>query len=179
MSKEEDQIFLIETSTLRVVKANLNHASFIFRLLNTPKWLQYIGNRNINSTSAALSYIKKSLLARYAKNGFGLYVIELKEGNVPIGLCGFLKRDYLDYPDIGFALLPEYEGSGFMYQAAKAIMSYGKSHLNFTTILAITSHNNERSKKLLTKLGMSLHSEILPPKEKEPLLLFSNTKPFG
>jgi RimJ/RimL family protein N-acetyltransferase len=53
----------------------------------------------------------------------------LKPENIPVGMCGLIKRKTLDDVDIGFALLPEYEGNGFATEAAVAVMKYAKETL--------------------------------------------------
>ncbi|CAB1064069.1 hypothetical protein D1BOALGB6SA_8860 [Olavius sp. associated proteobacterium Delta 1] len=37
---------------------------------------------------------------------------KLKDGAVPIGICGLLKRESLEDVDAGFAFLPEFRGKG-------------------------------------------------------------------
>ncbi len=46
--------------------------------------------------------IANSAIASYEKNGFGLYRTALKDTDEPIGICGLVKRDGLDAPDVGF-----------------------------------------------------------------------------
>jgi RimJ/RimL family protein N-acetyltransferase len=77
----------------------------------------------------------------------------LKASNQPVGVCGFVRRDSLPGPDIGFAFLPEHERKGYGYESASASMSYGKDSLSFDTVYAITSPGNDASEKLLAKLG--------------------------
>jgi RimJ/RimL family protein N-acetyltransferase len=46
---------------------------------------------------------------------------------LPIGICGLVKRNYLDDIDLGYALLPRYWGQGYAYEAAKAVLDYATS----------------------------------------------------
>jgi RimJ/RimL family protein N-acetyltransferase len=98
----------------------------------------------------------------------------LRTGKIPIGICGFAKRDYLDDPDLGFAFLPEYEGFGYAYEAAILCMKYAVNVLNFKIITAITVRSNVRSIKLLEKLNMKYKRTISAPNDNEELLLFIN-----
>lgn len=163
----------IKTDRLLIEEVTMADALFLMELMNTPTWLQYIGDRKITSQSAAHCYIREVLLASYKKYGYGLYKVSLRKGSEAIGLCGFVKRDYLDCADIGFALLPYHEGQGYAYEASKALMSYGKSDLGFSTVYGITSLFNERSKKLLVKLGMESQKIIHSPDNNEELLLYA------
>jgi len=162
------------TKRLRIENALLCDAPFFLELMNTPNWIKYIGDRGISSEKLAAEYIQINLIDSYEKHGYGLYKISLKQREIPIGLCGFVKRDYLDHADIGFALLPEYEGKGYAYEAAKTIMEYGMNILNLNPILAITSYDNIRSTKLLLKIGFQEIGNVTTPDKGEELLLFSN-----
>ena len=145
------------TATLRLFidEVTIEDTPFFFRLLNTPGWLTHIGDRNIKSETDAQTYITDRLIKSYVTNGFGLYIMKLKESSEPIGICGFVKRDYLPQPDLGYALLPEHEGKGYMREAAQSLIEYGFDHLSFTEVLAITTLTNDRSKQLLYKLPAS------------------------
>src|SRR5438552_16527336 len=101
----------LQTSRLTIRKFTPDDAEFVFALLNSPGWLQFIGNRDIDSIETAKAYIQDKIIANYIE-GMGAYACILKESGQPVGLVSFYKRDFLDYPDVGFAFLPEYEGKG-------------------------------------------------------------------
>ncbi|MEZ4809127.1 MAG: GNAT family N-acetyltransferase [Allomuricauda sp.] len=167
---------IIETERLIIAEVDLNDTGFIVQLLNSPTWLQFIGDKGVRNVEQAQKYIEESLIGAYRKNGFGLYKLCVKESLVPIGLCGFLQRDYLDSPDIGFALLPEYESKGFMYEAGSALMDYGTSKLKLECVLAIVMPQNGKSRKLLERIGLHQIGTVTPKGGTEELLLFSNKK---
>lgn len=148
-------------------------AMFILDLLNQPTFIKYIGNRNIKTLAKAREVIENRYRQSYRDFGFGLYVVELKENNAPIGFCGFVKRDYLPDADIGFAFLPQFEKKGYAFESAAAVMKYGKNVLNLKHVLAITTKNNESSQKLLEKLDFKFERFIKVPNESEELKLFS------
>ena len=167
---------IIETERLTIVEVDHTDAEFIIQLLNSPTWLQFIGDKGVRDQKQAISYIEENLIASYQKNGFGLYKLCLKASLVPIGLCGFLQRDYLDSPDIGFALLPEFEGKGFMYEAGNALMRYGKSNLKMDNIFALVMPMNTKSQRLLERIGLHKIGAMVPNGGNQELLLFSNKK---
>ncbi|MEO6049917.1 MAG: GNAT family N-acetyltransferase, partial [Pyrinomonadaceae bacterium] len=78
----------------------------------------------------------------YRDHGFGLYTVEVKSDGTSIGLCGFVKRETLPEPDLGFAFLPEFEGKGYGFESASGVMKYGRTALGFSRVLAITSLDN-------------------------------------
>lgn len=173
MTKKHSELPL-ETDRLIIREISIDDAPFIFSLVNTPGWLKFIGSRNVNTINDAEDYIKNKIINSYEKNGYGFYLVMLRTGKIPIGICGFAKRDYLDSPDLGFAFLPEYEGFGYAYEAALVCMNYAVNVLNFKIITAITVRSNVRSIKLLEKLNMKYNKTISAPNDKEELLLFIN-----
>jgi len=162
---------IIETERLLLTEVSLDDAAFIYKLVNQKSWLKYIGDRNVNSLDDAVTYIQKAFLDEYAKNGFGLYLVRLKEDNIPIGISGLVKRPSLENVDIGFAQLEEYAGKGYAFEAAQAVMSYAHSKLKLDYIVAITSENNIHSIRLLEKLGLKFSKKV-KFREKEEVSLY-------
>lgn len=167
---------ILKTERLLIVEADQNDADFIVKLLNSETWLKFIGDKGVKTKKQALAYIDESLITSYKKNGFGLYKLCLKSSLTPVGLCGFLQRDYLDHPDIGFALLPEFEGQGLMLEACNALMNHAESTLKFECVLAIVLPTNGKSCRLLEKIGLQKVGMITPKTGSQELLLFSNKK---
>ncbi|WP_340203276.1 GNAT family N-acetyltransferase [Ascidiimonas sp. W6] len=161
----------LTTNRLRLEEASLKDGLFFYELLNTPSWITYIGDRNIKLLKDAEAYIKNSLIASYKENGFGLCKVSLKETNTPIGICGLMKRNELSDPDLGFAILPEYERKGYTLEASKSILEYSKT-LKIDKLLAITTENNEGSKAILLKLGFLFEGVVEFSDKSDPLLLF-------
>ncbi len=164
---------LITTKRLIIERIHTTDANFLLALFNSDTWKKYIGDRHVNSKKAAVTYIKENFLSSYRKYGYGLYKISLKNSNTPIGICGFVKRVYLDHPDLGFAILPEFEGQGYVSEATAAVLSYGKSALALEIILAITIPSNTKSQDLLTKLEFIEIDRIF--RDTEELILLSKT----
>ncbi|MFT6883309.1 MAG: ribosomal-protein-alanine N-acetyltransferase [Marinoscillum sp.] len=166
---------ILSTLRLTLAEATIDDADFILKLLNSPNWLEFIGDRGVKSTKTAADYITNSLLKSYQSNGYGLYKMLLKSNAQPIGLCGFVKRDYLDHPDIGFAILPEHEGNGYTTEAALATISFGKLHLNLKTVFGITNEENLKSRSILSTIGLKEIGKT-PPNEKQiEFLLYSTS----
>ena len=163
---------ILETERLVLRELVADDAAFINELLNTPKFLKYIGDRNVRSDEEARDFIVSRYRASYTNNGYGLWAVETTDGT-PVGMCGFVKRDYFDDPDSGFAFLPRHERKGYGYESAAATMRYGEEKLGFTKVFAITSLNNDASVGLLAKLGFDDNGIIEP--QGESLRLFSYT----
>lgn len=167
--------YILETERLRLRELTLDDAAFIVELVNSAGWIKYIGDRNIKSPEQAKAYLENGPLKSYQENGFGLWLVEIKDTQNPIGMCGLLCRDYLDNPDIGFAFLPEFIGKGFGFEAAAATLSLAKDQLKLLTLCAITMPTNHASIKLLEKIGLKFMESFSSPANQEELHLYQVT----
>ncbi len=150
---------ITQTERLTLRELTVDDAEFINKILNTPKFLEYIGDRQVRNAEQAAEFIETRYRQSYIDHGFGLYAVELKDGTL-IGMCGYVRRESLDGPDIGFAFLPEHERCGYGFESASAMLKYGRDPLGFSTIRAITSMDNEASGALLSKLGFTFDQII-------------------
>jgi RimJ/RimL family protein N-acetyltransferase len=152
---------ILETGRLILREVNEDDAEFILDLVNQPSFIQYIGDRGVRTLDQARDYIESRFSKNYRELGFGMYAVELAEARGPVlGICGFVKRDELSHPDIGFAFLPQYGGRGFALESAQAMMEHGRDKLGFSRVLAITALDNASSARLHGKLGFTLEREI-------------------
>jgi RimJ/RimL family protein N-acetyltransferase len=146
---------------------------FIIELVNTEDWLKYIGDKNIKTRQQAKEYLVKGPIKSYQENGYGLFLVELKDSKIPIGMCGIINRPTLENPDIGFAFLPQYVGQGFGYEIAQSTINYAQNELRINKVLAITIPENLASIKLLTKLGLKFQKSIKFSNDSAELMLYS------
>lgn len=149
----------LETSRLHIRRLELDDAGFIYRLVNDPDWLSFIGDKNVSSLDDARHYIETGPMAMYREHGFGLNRVALKDIDEPIGICGILQRETLAYPDLGFALLPEFRCHGYALEAARAIIEHAITVLEVSELLAIVQPANKASIGLLENLGFESESK--------------------
>jgi len=166
-------VIVLETERLILRKLSTDDAEFVLELLNEPSFLRYIGDRGVRNLEEAKQYILNRLVTSYERNGFGLYLVELRESRIPIGISGLVKRDTLPDPDIGFAYLPAYWSKGYAVESAAAVMNYAREVLGLTRIVAITSLDNEASAKLLGKIGLRFERLIKLSEDAEEVKLFT------
>jgi RimJ/RimL family protein N-acetyltransferase len=165
---------ILETERLRLREITVADAEFIHGLMNEAAYLEYIGDKGVKTVADAERFISNVAIKSYGDNGFGHYIVELKNDGTPIGTSGYVKRDELDDPDIGFAFLPEFRKQGYALESAKAALAFGIETLGFTNISAITTQHNERSLQLLIKLGFKFEKLIsMPNGDKLRLFTFS------
>lgn len=169
---------ILDTPRLRLRELDDADAPFILRLLNERGFLENIGDRGVRSLEDARRYIQSGPRASYARFGHGLWAVERREGGTPIGLCGLLRRDALEFADVGFATLEEFWSRGYTREAAAGCIDYAWRVLHLPRLLAIVSPGNARSLALLARLGFVAEGRIpwvaggqTPPGEVELLSL--------
>ncbi len=146
---------IARTERLNIRELTAEDAEFVLAILNSPKFIQYIADRGVRTVEQAADFIETRYRQSYAEHGYGLYCVEMLDGT-KTGMCGFVRRDTLPGPDIGFAFLPEFEGQGLGTESANAVMLFGREQFGFDRVLAITSLDNDASGNLLKKLGFTL-----------------------
>jgi len=163
------------TERLRIRRFDAGDGDFIFRLLNEPSWIRYIGDKGVRTSADALRYLESGPLAMYARVRFGLYAVELKATREPVGMCGLIKRDTLPDVDLGFAFLPSHWRSGYAFEAAAAVVAHGRKDLGLGRIVAILTQDNDRSRRLLVKLGFRFERTVALSPQGDVLDLYAAT----
>jgi RimJ/RimL family protein N-acetyltransferase len=166
-------VVVFETDRLVLRRLAVEDAPFILRLLNEPSFLEHIGDRGVRNLADAKQYILSGPVASYDRHGFGLFLVELKAGGAPIGICGLLKRDALDDVDLGFAFVPESWSKGYAFESTTATLAHAHDTLHLKRIVAITSPDNVASINLLVKLGFYFERMVLMPGDKAEVKLFA------
>lgn len=162
-----------ETERLQLAPTVLEDAPFIFELMNSPKWLQFIGDRNINSVEDARTYITTRITPQLQRLGYSNYTVCRKMDMKRIGSCGLYDREGLDGIDLGFAFLPEYEGQGYAFEASERLLQAAFQEFGLNQLSAITAKDNYASQRLLTKLKFEVVKTISLPKDTQELLLYT------
>lgn len=163
---------IAETERLILREMALSDATFFCGSLNEPSWLQNIGDRGVRTPEDAERYIREKIWEAYNAHGFGMYVVESKQHGQPIGTCGLVRRGTLPGADLGFAMLPEFWGQGFAFEAASAVMTFARDIQHLPPLLAIVNPDNTRSCRLLAKLGFEYQRLIRLTPGSEELKLY-------
>tara|TARA_R110002050_G_scaffold176775_1_gene309777 strand:+ start:41595 stop:42167 length:573 start_codon:yes stop_codon:yes gene_type:complete len=165
-----------ETERLVIRPMVVTDATFFLKLVNSPKWIQYIGDRNVHSLKDAQDYIQIKMIPQLERLGFGNNCVVRKQDGVIIGSCGLYDRDGLEGIDIGYAFLPEFEGAGYAFESVSKLKEMAFDEFSISVLNAITLPENEASKKLLIKLGFEFQKMVQIPNDPEKLMLFSATR---
>lgn len=151
-------------------------AKLIFQLMNTPKFIKYVADRNINSINDASNYIKVKMLPQLHLMGYSNYTLIKKSNGDEIGICGLYNRDGIYGIDIGFGILPHFERLGYAYESSSRLIKGAFEELELEEIKAIVNQDNIPSQKLIKKLGFKFTGKTVLPNENDELLLFEIKK---
>jgi RimJ/RimL family protein N-acetyltransferase len=147
-------------------------AAFMLRIWNDPTFVRYVGDRGLRTEDDARQALSAGPLTTYERYGYGPYLVCLQATGRPAGICGLFRRQGLDDPDIGYALLPEYRGLGLAREAADAVIEHARVDLGLTRLTAIVAADNASSLGLIQRLGLSFERMISLPGEDEPACLY-------
>lgn len=155
-----------ETTRLSLSPLTPDDAAFIQELVNSPEWIEFIGQRNVTDEDSAKAYIQKILDSPSVQ----YWVARLSADGTPVGVVTLIQRAYLEHQDLGFALLKRYTQQGLAKEAALAVLDAYWRETEAPCILATTVLHNSSSIQLLERLGYVFQKEIQP--ETEPLRLY-------
>lgn len=164
----------LETDRLFLVRSREDHWPFLLKLVNTPKWIKNIGDRKVNTEEDARNYLKNKIIPNADDSkSYGQLCIVRKSDKVIVGVTGLYKREGLNHADIGFALLPEYEGMGYAHEATRKLLDHVIDQKVLHRIEGITLPSNIASQGLLEKLGLNYERMVQIPNDKEELMLYA------
>ena len=161
---------MLETNRLTLDTLQETDAAFILELLNSPGWLSFIGDRQVYDMDAADAYVKRI----QGMSNVVYWVVRKKGDAYPIGTVSFIKRDYLEDHDIGFAFLPQHHGMGYAQEAAAAVIGHVRNNNAHPVLVATVMQENLASIRLLSMLGFNFQCEI--EVEGKPLHLYRNER---
>lgn len=145
-----------KTDRLVIRSFDFDDTEFIIRLLNEESFIRNIADKNVRTQADAVNFLRDGPMSSYQVHGFGLNMVQLKGSGTPIGVCGLLKREELDHPDLGYAFLPEFWGKGYAAEAASYLLKEDVVTFSLHTVLAVTFPDNISSNRLLKKVGFTL-----------------------
>lgn len=114
---------------------------------------KYLDRQPAETVEEVLSFIKK--VNENFSNNEGFYWAIAHTGNKKLigTICLFDFSDELKKCEIGYELLPAYQGQGIMYEAVEKVIEFSFQALGLDTIDACTHKDNESSARLLQKFN--------------------------
>lgn len=159
---------VLETERLDLREVEEDDAPFVLALLNSPGFLENIGDRGVRDEDEARAYIRDKVIGSYREHGFGMWLAVERRGGAAVGLAGLVRREGLDTPDVGYAFAPDAWGKGYAKEAAAAVVAHALGPLGIPKLAAITTPENFASMAVLRKVGFTFQGMMqLPGIERE------------
>jgi len=147
-------------------------AELLFRLMTSPKRIQYIGDRGIVTVNDAENYIENKMHPILAKKGFVNHIIIDTETQQEVGTCSLHQRKGMPGLDIGYAILKEFEGNGYASAGTVKMIQLASEAYQAQEVYAVTTERNLASIRVLQKIGFDNNQTIRLENSQEDLMLF-------
>jgi len=143
----------LETERLllrRLINEDVNE---IFALRSNTEVMKYIPRPLVLTTEDALKHIE--MIDEKIDSNEGInWAITLKENPKLIGIIGHYRLKPEHYrAEIGYMMLPEYQGQGIITEALNKVVKYGFDVMQLHSIEAVIDPENFASEKVLQKNG--------------------------
>ena len=165
----------IKTARLLLRKPILSDAAAYLQLYNEPCFIRNIRDKNLRTIEDVENDLKTTFENHFQEHGYGLLSMVLPDGTC-IGQCGLVKRPELEIPEIGFAILSDYQNQGYVSEAAEAVLDYAFTDLGINKLGGLVKPDNMASISILTKLRMSFVKGFKLVNEEPQVKYFELTK---
>ena len=146
---DSTKIFRSERLLLRLLKND--DADHVFTLRSNEEVNKFIDRSKCTSKEQAIEFIEK--VNTPGNDVLYRAIILHKEKKAVGGIC-LLRPEYENnICEIGYELLPQYQGQGIMQEAVKTLLNFAFTNLKFDSIAAYIHPMNIRSSTLAVKLG--------------------------
>ena len=169
---------ILETERLLLRKVAPADAAFVHALLTDPEYLANIGPRGVTTVEDAARAIHERFAAAYARQGFGMYVVEGKAEGVPLGMCGLVRREGLDHVDLGFAFLPAARGQSYAREAGRGVLDWAAAR-GLAPVVGIVRPENAASIAVLEHLGFVGGALVRLPSERHDVRIYAQEEGKG
>lgn len=149
----------LQTERLALKEINENHVEDILKIRSNEVINRFVKRNSPRNNYDALQFIL-TIKERTRNNQTFYWGISLKDHPNLIGtICLWNFSEDRKTAEVGYEMLPDYHGKGFMSEALQAAINYGFNELSLQEILAFTNRFNENSKKLLLRHGFVLEED--------------------
>lgn len=138
------------TERLTLRQLSMDDQQHILALRSNPEINKYLNREASKTMEDAAKFINR--VNDNIQQNNSLYWAITKANSFAGTICLFNFSNESNSCEIGYELLPEFQGQGIMREAAKKVIDYTFHALQFQTIAAHTHNENRPSINLLTKL---------------------------
>lgn len=147
---------IIETKRLLIREIDSQAIDCLLKMYQNTENLRFIPNSNFDWTLEKLK-TKYDKLNKDYNNGFGVYVVQIKNNGEIIGEAGlFNSFQDLNHLELGYILDKKFWRKGYGFEICEALIEYGFNMLNLEKITARMFKQNVASIRLSEKCGMEL-----------------------
>ncbi|MBS7786749.1 GNAT family N-acetyltransferase [Flavobacterium sp. CYK-55] len=151
----------LETSRLLLRRVTADDAQQIFALRSNPETMKFIPRPLVTNIDEALEHFKMIDDKINSNEGIN-WAITLKGNPQLIGIIGHYRLQPENHrTEIGYMILPEYNGQGITTEAIDAVLAYGFEVMQLHSIEAVIDPENYASEKVLIKNGFVKEAHIL------------------
>lgn len=151
----------LETERLFLRRVTEDDAAAIMKLRGNPETMRYIPRPLVTTIDEALEHV--AMINAKIENNEGInWAITLKGNPNLIGIIGHYRIQPQNYrAEIGYMLLPDYNGKGIITEAIKAALIYGFEVMQLHSVEAVIDPENYASERVLQKNGFVKEAHIL------------------
>ena len=151
----------LETKRLLLRRVSNDDVNEILELRGNPETMKYIPRPLANTKDEALAHIKMINDKIETNEGIN-WAITIKGNPKLIGVIGHYRIQPENHRcEIGYMILPQYNGQGIVTEAVKVVLEYGFDDLQMHSIEGIIDPNNIASERVLLKNGFAKEAHIL------------------
>lgn len=99
-----------------------------------------------------------SYIGHWQLRGYGPFALEDKSSGNFAGYCGPWYPHGWPEPELGWGLMPEFQGRGLVVEAAKRCLSYVYDDLGWNTAISAIDPDNAASRRVAERLGATYES---------------------
>ncbi len=144
----------LQTARLVLRSLRMEDADFLFKEWSDPLVTELMSDEEPLRTREQAEEFLRSLQTPEKIPALQWWGIELKAEGRLIGTCGYFRWNQQHHrAEIGYDLYPEVWGQGLMPEALQVLVRYGFAGMNLNRIEALTHIENQRSQRVLSKLG--------------------------
>lgn len=141
----------LETKNLILRKMAYNDINDLFQMRKDPRMNEYTDTKldeNIDETRSYIDRMNKGV----DDDKWIIWAIVHKQSNKVIGsICIWNINMEQMCGELGYGIIPDYQGQGLMKEALLSVVEYGFNVMNLTALDAYTEENNLKSINLLEK----------------------------
>lgn len=145
------------TERLRLRQWRETDFESFFRLFGDEELARYMGGHGDKSYCWGRM---AGFAGNWALAGHGFYAIEEKATGAFLGLCGVVRRFDLDTPELGWGILREGQGKGYVTEAARAVRRHVYEDLGWRGLVSCISPENTASIRLAERLGARFERDL-------------------